>query len=59
MAVSVVFRCPNTGLNVQGWTADDPTEGEAESYEPVICTACTRVHLVDRKTGRVLGAYEA
>ena len=58
MVVSVVFRCPNTGLNVQGWVADDPTEGEAESYEAVTCAACTRVHMVDRKTGRVLGADE-
>jgi len=22
-----VYRCPKTGLNVQGWVADDPTEG--------------------------------
>jgi hypothetical protein len=22
-----LFRCPNTGLNVQRWVADDPTEG--------------------------------
>jgi hypothetical protein len=52
----LIFRCPSTGLNVQGWIADDPTEGEAESYETVTCTACTRVHLVNPKTGRVLGA---
>ena len=50
---SFVFRCPNTRLNVQGFIADDPAD--AEAFEPVICTACTRVHLVDSKTGRVLG----
>jgi hypothetical protein len=44
-----IYRCPSTGLNVQGWIADDPTEGEAESYEVVTCTACTRVHLVNKK----------
>jgi len=54
--VPITFRCPNMGLNVHGWIADDPTESEAESYVPVICTACTRTHLVNRKTGRVLGA---
>jgi len=54
----LIFRCPSTGLNVQGWIADDPTEGEAESYETVTCTACTRVHLVNPKTGRVLGVNE-
>jgi hypothetical protein len=55
---SFIYRCPSTGLNVQGWIADDPTEGEAESYEVVTCTACTRVHLVNPKTSRVLGADE-
>jgi hypothetical protein len=53
-----VYRCPNTGLNVQGWVADDPTEGdgEGETYAAISCTICTRVHLVDPKTGKVLGA---
>jgi len=55
---SIVFRCPNTGLNVHGWITDDPTEGEAESYEAVTCTACTRVHLINPKTGRMLGDDE-
>jgi hypothetical protein len=50
-----LYCCPNTGLNVQGWVADDPSEGEAEIYEAVICTVCTRVHLVNPKTGKVLG----
>jgi hypothetical protein len=42
-------------MNVQGWVADDPTEGEGETYQPITCTICTRLHLVDPKTGRVLG----
>jgi hypothetical protein len=42
-----VYRCPNMGLNVQGWVADDPTEGDAETYQPIPCTICTRLHLVD------------
>jgi len=50
-----LYLCPNTALNVQGWVADDPTEGKAETYEPVTCTACTQVHLVNPKTGKVLG----
>jgi hypothetical protein len=49
-----LYRCPNTGMNVQGWVADDPTEGD-DAYEPITCTICTRLHLVDPKTGRVLG----
>ena len=50
-----LYQCPNMALSVQGWVADDPTEGEAETYEAVTCTACTQVHLVNPKTGKVLG----
>ena len=53
-----VYRCPNTGMNGQGWVADDPTEGEGEIYAAITCTICTRIHLVDPKTGRVLGSDE-
>ena len=48
-----LFRCPNTEFNVQGFVADDPDNDEA--FEPVTCTACTRIHLVNPKTGKVLG----
>ncbi len=50
-----LYRCPNTGLNVQGFTADDPTE-EGAAYEIVTCTGGTRVHLVNPSSGKVLGA---
>jgi hypothetical protein len=30
-----VYRCPKTDLNVQGWVADDPTEGEGETYADI------------------------
>jgi hypothetical protein len=48
-----LYRCPNTGLKVQGWVADDPARDE--TFEPVTCTACARVHLVNPKTGKVGG----
>jgi len=47
-----IYRCPRTGQQVQGWTADDLTE--VEIYEPVTCTACGRVHLINPKSGKVL-----
>ena len=53
-----IYRCPNTGMNVQGWVADDPSEGESETYQAVLCTICTQAHLVNPKTGKVLGADE-
>ncbi len=51
-----VYRCPTTGRNVQGWLADEPAcENANKTYEAVICTACTRVHFINRKTGRAIG----
>jgi len=53
-----LFRCPSTGLNVQGWVADDPTQRDEDSFDAVTCTACTRLHLVNPRTGKVLGAND-
>ena len=53
-----VFRCPNTGFNVQGWVADDSAEGKADVYESVARTIYTQVHLVSPRTGKVLGTNE-
>jgi hypothetical protein len=47
-----VYRCPATGLKVQGHVADDLIDGE--TYQPVTCIACGRVHLVNAKSGKVL-----
>jgi hypothetical protein len=49
------YRCPNTGDNVQAWVADDP-EDEDLTYVQVTCLACAEAHLVNPKTGKVLGA---
>ena len=50
-----LYRCPTTGLKVQGWLADDPSGDNDDAYETVTCLACTRVHLINRSTGKVLG----
>lgn len=50
-----IYRCPNTGLEVQGWVADDSTEWDDGSYKAVTCLVCARIHLVNPKTGNVLG----
>ena len=52
--VPFIYRCPTTGLNVQGLSAD-AVPADAETYESVTCPVCTRVHLVNRATGRTLG----
>jgi hypothetical protein len=54
-----IYRCPARGFNVQGFASDHPAPVPAsiESvYEAVTCTACRRVHLVNAKSGQVLGA---
>jgi hypothetical protein len=53
---TLIYRCPATGSNVQGWFADNATADEGEVYETMTCPACTRVHLVNPVTGKVLGA---
>jgi len=49
-----IFRCPNTGLNVQGWSAEEMPD-EPNVYETITCTACGQLHLVNQTSGRVLG----
>jgi hypothetical protein len=51
--VFLTYRCPRTGLQVQGCAAADPLI-DGEIYEPVTCTACGRIHLVNLKSGKVL-----
>jgi len=54
--VPFIYRSPITGRNVQGFFADELPPKETETYEPVTCVLCTRVHLVNRSTGKTLGA---
>jgi len=42
-------------MNVQGWVAEDPDD-VTDSYESISCLICKRAHLVNPKTGKVLGA---
>ena len=51
-----IFRCPATGLNVQHvFDGDDGTDSEdARAYVGVRCLACTGIHLVSRKNGRLI-----
>jgi hypothetical protein len=50
-----IYRCPTTGLNVQGWVADDPSAENENTYEAVVCMACTKIHLVNPKSGKTAG----
>ncbi len=52
-----IFRCPATGLNVQEWIDDEDGASDNE-FLGLICRACTRLHFVNRKTGKLLGEKE-
>jgi hypothetical protein len=54
MMANFVFRCPATGFNVQHQLDDDPDVSENE-YEAITCPACTKLHFLSRRTGKLLG----
>ena len=43
------FTCPTTKLKVQH---DDAPENE---FQGVVCPACTKLHFINRRTGKRLG----
>jgi hypothetical protein len=51
---SAIFRCPNSGMNVQPPFSPDPA-ADPHAYEPLDCPACRRVHLLHKQTGKLLG----
>jgi hypothetical protein len=55
MPATFLYRCPTTRRNVQGWLADDPTDGDDDAYVAITCKACKRVHMVNPETGKLLG----
>jgi hypothetical protein len=48
-----LYRCPNTGQTVQGFTAEETPDEYA--YEAITCLACRQTHFVNSTTGKVLG----
>jgi hypothetical protein len=48
-----LYRCPNTGDN----SAEDPDDDDLADIQ-VTCLACAQAHLVNPKTGKVLGSNE-
>ena len=56
---NIVFKCPRTGFNVQHWLAEESEDDSSStSYETVVCQACSRLHFINRSTGKLLGAEE-
>jgi hypothetical protein len=52
----IVFYCPNVDLNVQHLLDDNvKQQNDEEIYESILCFACTRLHFINKKTGKLLG----
>jgi hypothetical protein len=51
------FRCPTSAQIVQGFASDGAPAGDY--FEAVECTACKRVHLVNPRTGKLVGEDKA
>jgi len=52
-----LYRCPDTGMSVQGWIDDvgGDSDTESDTYTSATCAACGRVHMVNVKTRQVPG----
>ena len=65
---SFVYRCPNTGLPVQGWNNDasrpislqprSRAKERRDAYQGEYCPVCARLHLVNPETGKLVGEGE-
>jgi hypothetical protein len=53
--VTLTYICPNTKRCVHGLIEVEIISDDEETYAPVRCIECTAVHLINPKTGRLLG----
>jgi len=54
---TLIFRCPVTAQNVQGWIAEDiPADPAQHVFISLRCTACSQTHAVNPATAEVLGS---
>jgi hypothetical protein len=51
-----IFTCPNTNLKVEHIFQDDDEDAADTEYEVITCPACTRLHFINPKTRKLLGA---
>ena len=52
-----LYRCPITGQNIPTPWTDVSSAGSAPLYKAIACLACNRGHLVNLRTGEVVGAH--
>jgi hypothetical protein len=51
----ILFTCPTVSMKVQHWLDEDHVPENEYEYEGITCPACTRLHFINRRTGRLLG----
>jgi len=51
--METLFQCPKTHLTVQHRV--DGHGAREDEYDAVKCPACTRLHFINRKSGKLLG----
>ena len=49
-----IFTCPNTNMSVQHSFDDEDENVPDTEYAGITCPACTRLHLISLKTGKLL-----
>jgi hypothetical protein len=54
MTRPILYKCPQTGTNVQHWLADAPDDVK-DAHSPVSCPACANIHFIHNSTGKLLG----
>jgi hypothetical protein len=54
---TITFLCPNMGVSVKSSFAD--TEDSDEIYERVTCLACRQLHMLNLRTGKILGVRQS
>jgi hypothetical protein len=52
----ITFRCPQMDLEVQTLLDEKEKDDAGIIYEAVICPACTRLHFINKSTGKTLGS---
>ena len=53
---TLLFRCPITGHNVQGWVPEDTrADPPHQVFISLRCSACGQTHAVNPATAEVLG----
>lgn len=51
----IVFKCPDTEMNVQHWLPAVPNDEPKGTHRSVVCAACSKLHFINTSTGKLLG----